>query len=154
MREQEETKTRLFCTLASIEEPIEENTEIFDEMSTHSITDSKTNIVVQVNDSNSAQPQTNVESDKSLENMLNVLTDCNPKISTMLKSKPGPKPKKKEKASFAQMLDGLDDKTYKCYFCDKVFCKEKFVRLHRNKHLDQNGQLPCKHCNKTYPTYR
>ena len=27
---------------------------------------------------------------------------------------------KKEKTSFAQMLDGLDDKTYSCYFCDKV----------------------------------
>ena len=90
--------------------------EIFDEMSTHSITDSKTNIVVQMNDSNSAQTQAKVERDKSLENLLNNLADSNPKIS----KKPKPKAIKKEKASFAQMLDGLDDKTYSCYFCDKV----------------------------------
>ena len=110
------TKLELASALASIEEPIDENTEIFDETSTHSITDSKTNIVVQIRDPNSAQTQTKVESDKSLENLLNNLADSNPKIS----KKPKPKAIKKEKASFAQMLDGLDDKTYSCYFCDKV----------------------------------
>ena len=110
------TKLELASALASIEEPIDENTEIFDETSTHSITDSKTNIVVQIRDPNSAQTQTKVESDKSLENLLNNLAGSNPKIS----KKPKPKAIKKEKASFAQMLDGLDDKTYSCYFCDKV----------------------------------
>ena len=109
------TKLELASALASIEEPIDENTEIFDETSTLSITDSKTNIVVQINESNS-KTHTKVETDKSLENLLNNLADSNPKIS----KKPKPKPIKKEKASFAQMLDGLDDKTYNCYFCDKV----------------------------------
>ncbi len=125
----------------------EENSEVFDDISAHSIIESDTKIVVQSNNSNVAQTYTQAESDKALGNMLRNLDDKKPRIKTA-------KITKKEKASFAQMLDGLDDKTYKCYFCDKVFCKEKFVRLHRNKHLDQNGQLPCKYCNKTYPTYR
>ena len=117
-------KLELASALASIEEPIDENTEIFDETSTHSITDSKTNIVVQINDSNS-KTHTKVETDKSLENLLNNLADSNPKIS----KKPKPKPIKKEKASFAQMLDGLDDKTYNCYFCDKVLTHHMFLQI-------------------------
>ena len=60
---------------------------------------------------------------------------------------------KKEKASFAQMLDSLEDKTFQCYYCDKVFCKLKFLQLHRKKHLDKNGHYPCKHCSKMYPDY-
>ena len=45
--------------------------------------------------------------------MLNKFDDEVPKVKKA-------KIVKKEKASFAQMLDSLDDKTFKCYYCDKV----------------------------------
>ena len=45
--------------------------------------------------------------------MLNKFDDEVPKVKKA-------KIVKKEKASFAQMLDSLDDRTFKCYYCDKV----------------------------------
>ena len=90
--------------------------------------------------------QTKTESDRALENMLNNLDDYTPKITTA-------KNFKKEKASFAQMLDGLADPTFKCYYCDKVFCKRKFLDIHHKNHLDDKGHFPCKHCTKTFPRY-
>ena len=34
-----------------------------------------------------------------------------------------------------------------------MFCKLKFLQLHRKNHLDKNGHYPCKHCSKMYPDY-
>ena len=114
------SELELASALASLEEPSEENIEVFDDTSANSIVESDTKIVIQSNNPNAAKTQTQVESRKALENMLNNLDDETPKIS----KKPKPKPIKKEKASFAQILDGLEDKTFKCYYCDKV---KKFV---------------------------
>ena len=127
----------------------EENSEVFDDRSAHSIIETDTKIVVQSNNSNVAQTYTQAESDKALGNMLKNLDDKKPKIKTAKTAKIT----KKEKASFAQMLDSLEDKTFKCYYCDKVFCKLKFLQLHRKKHLDKNGHYPCKDCSKMYPDY-
>ena len=140
------SELELASALASLEEPIEESIEIFDDTSTHSIVESDTKSVGQSNDSNATQNQ--ADSDKALENMLNNLDDDTPyKIARA-------KIVKKEKASFAQMLDGLADKTYKCYYCNKVFSKRKFLDLHYKNHLDKNGHFPCQHCSRMFPGYR
>ena len=104
------------------------NIEILDDTSAHSIVKSDTKIVVQSNDSNAVQNQADSHN-KALENMLNNLDDDIPKKITKAKIV------KKEKASFAQLLDGLEDKTYKCYYCNKEFSKWKFLDLHYKKHL-------------------
>ena len=79
--------------------------------------------------------------------MINNLDDEVPKIKKA-------KIVKKEKASFAQMLDSLEDPTFECYYCDKVFCKKKFLDIHHKNHLDVNGHFPCKHCSKTFTRYK
>ena len=140
--EQAPSELELASALASLEEPSKENIEIFDDTSTHSIAESDTKIVVHSNESNATQNEA-----KALENMLNNLDDDTPKIATA-------KIVKKEKASFAQLLDGLEDKTYKCYYCNKEFCKRKFLDLHHKNHLDKNGHFPCQHCSRTFPGYK
>ena len=61
---------------------------------------------------------------------------------------------KKKKVSLSQLLDGLDESKFTCYYCDKMFCNRKFLNEHYKKHLDSNGTLPCKYCEKRYPTFR
>ena len=146
------SESELASALASLEEPSEDNIEIFDDTSDHSNVESDSKSVVQSNDSNSAQTQIRAESDKVLENMLNDLDDDTPKIAKAEIAKA--KIVKKEKASFAQMLDGLEDKTFKCYYCNKVFSKEKFRQLHYKNHLDEKGHFPCQHCSRTFPGYK
>ena len=61
---------------------------------------------------------------------------------------------KKKKVSLSQLLDGLDESKFTCYYCDKMFCNRKFLNEHYKKHLDSNGTLPCKYCEKRYPSFR
>jgi len=146
--EEAPSELELASAIASLEETREDNIEIFDDASTHSIVESDAKIVVQSNDSNSPKTQIRAKSDKALENMLNDLDDDTPRKIAKAKIV------KKEKASFAQLLDGLEDKTYKCYYCNKEFSRWKFLDLHYKKHLDKNGHFPCQHCSKMYPSYK
>ena len=62
---------------------------------------------------------------------------------------------KKEKKSLSQLLENLDDSDrFTCYYCDKEFSNRKYLHLHYKKHLDSNGKLPCRHCEKTAATFR
>ena len=62
---------------------------------------------------------------------------------------------KKEKKSLSQLLENLDDSDrFTCYYCDKEFSNRKYLHLHYKKHLDSNGKLPCRHCEKTASTFR
>ena len=58
------SEVELASALASLEEPIEENIEAFDDKSANSITESDTKIVVQSNNFNDAQTKTQAESEK------------------------------------------------------------------------------------------
>jgi hypothetical protein len=77
--EEAPSELELASAIASLEEPTEDNIEIFDDTSTHSIVESDTKIVVQSNDSNSAKSQIRAKSDKALENMLNDLDGDTPR---------------------------------------------------------------------------
>ena len=46
---------------------------------------------------------------------------------------------KKKKVSLSQLLEGLDESKFTCYYCDKMFCNRKFLNEHYKKHLDSNG---------------
>ena len=61
---------------------------------------------------------------------------------------------KKKKVSLSQLLDGLDESKFTCYYCEKMFCNRKFLNEHYKKHLDSDGTLPCKYCEKRYPSFR
>ena len=58
------SEVELASALASLEEPIEENIDVFDDKSANSIIESDTRIVVQSNDSNAAETKTQAESEK------------------------------------------------------------------------------------------
>ena len=58
------SEIELASALASLEEPIEENIEVFDDKSANSIIESDTKIVVQSNNSNAAKTKTQAESGK------------------------------------------------------------------------------------------
>ena len=58
------SELELSSALASLEEPIEEKDEVFDDTSANSIIESDTKIVVQSNNFNDAQTKTQAESDK------------------------------------------------------------------------------------------
>ena len=51
---------------------------------------------------------------------------------------------KKKKVSLSQLLDGLDESKFTCYYCDKMFRNRKFLNEHFKKHLDSNGNFPCR----------
>ena len=82
------SELELASALASLEEPSEDNIEIFDDTSTHSKVESDSKSVVQSYDSNIAQTQTQADSDKALENMLNNLDDDTTKKMVKLKIVP------------------------------------------------------------------
>ena len=61
--------------------------------------------------------------------------------------------KPKKAATLADFLDGLDETKFTCYYCDKMFKNRKFLNEHFKKHLDSNGNFPCKHCNIVKSSY-
>ena len=79
------------------------------------------------------------------------------KIVTENESKP-PKPKlKKNKKieknkTIGQVLDDLENDKFVCYYCDKIFMGLQFLQSHRKKHCDENGNLPCRHCDRAFET--
>ena len=87
---------------------------------------------------------------KTLEDELNELDDTNDNKVNVAK-KLAKKPKKA--STLADLLDGLDETKFTCFYCDKMFIKRKFLNDHFKRHLDTNGNFPCKHCNIVQPTY-
>ena len=87
---------------------------------------------------------------KSLEDELDELETSDNKV--IVAKKLAKKPKKA--ATLADFLDGLDETKFTCYYCDKMFKNRKFLNEHFKKHLDSNGNFPCKHCNIVKSSYR
>ena len=50
-----------------------------------------------------------------------------------------------KKKSLGTLLDQLENDSHKCYYCDKEFIKRKFLQLHRKKHIDEDGNYPCRY---------
>ena len=77
------------------------------------------------------------------------------KIITENESKP-PKPKKDKKIdknkTIGQVLDDLENDKFVCYYCDKIFSGLKFLQNHWKKHCDENGNMPCRQCERAFET--
>ena len=92
------------------------------------------------------------EKQKSLEDSLNKDGGFDNKVSLAK-----PRMAKKRKPSWtvsSDLLDGLDETKYICYYCVKMFLNRKFLHEHFKRHLDANGNFPCKHCNVVQPSFR
>ena len=79
------------------------------------------------------------------------------KIITENESKPPkPKPKKDKKIdknkTIGQVLDDLENDKFVCYYCDKIFSGLKFLQNHWKKHCDENGNMPCRQCERAFET--
>ena len=103
-------------------------------------------IIPQANSEMKSGPQKR----KCLEDELNELGNSDNKV--IVAKKLAKKPKKT--ATLADFLDGLDETKFTCYYCDKMFKNRKFLNEHFKKHLDSNGNFPCKHCNIVKSSYR
>ena len=66
-------------------------------------------------------------------------------VYTKSENVPQPKPAKIKKKTFREILEKLDEKVFTCYFCDKVFSEMKYLRSHHKRHLDEEGNYPCRY---------
>ena len=41
------------------------------------------------------------------------------------------------------VLDELD-RSFQCYFCDKEFTAMKYLQMHRQRHINADGDFPCR----------
>ena len=134
-------------------DPNDPNYDPNDDIEANPVDESENKVIVQYH-SNIPQEKSEIKNSKkrkSLEDELNEL-DAAGDNKVIVAKKLAKKPKKA--STLADFLDGLDESKFTCYYCDKMFRNRKFLNQHFKKHLDSNGNFPCKHCNIVQSCYR
>ena len=147
------SKSELASALASIEDPNDSNDPNYDptdpnydpndDIEANPVDECENKVMVQYH-SNIPQATSEIKSGpkkrKSLEDELNELDTSDNKVTVAKRL--AKKPKKA--STLSDLLDGLDETKFTCYYCDKMFRNRKFLNEHFKKHLDSNGNFPCR----------
>ena len=82
-------------------------------------------------------------------------------VKKSVKLKQKLKKKRKRNVDFYDIKDENDEtletalqEKIKCYFCDEFFSKQKRLKEHAQKHINEDGNFSCKDCEKKLPTYK